>query len=148
MNRNEEQLNNFLVELFNDILRLEETSLAKGEFSNLSISELHVIEAVFEGITDGYNTMTEIANRLKITASTLTTSVKTLEKKGYLERSKLSTDKRKVIVIPTSLAEKAYESHRQFHKDLVQVILKELSPDELATLSHALRTLHKFFKKL
>ncbi|MDF2474138.1 MAG: transcriptional regulator, MarR family [Anaerocolumna sp.] len=148
MNRNEEQLNNFLVELFNDILRLEETSLAKGEFSNLSISEMHVIDAVYEGTVEGYNTMTEIANRLMITASTLTTSVKTLEKKGYLERTKLSSDKRKVIVIPTDLAKKAYESHQQFHKDMVQVITKELSSEELSTLAHVLRTLHKFFKKL
>ncbi|MDF2608804.1 MAG: transcriptional regulator, MarR family [Lachnospiraceae bacterium] len=148
MNRNEEHLNNFLVELFNDILRLEETSLAKGEFSNLSISEMHVIDAVYEGTAEGYNTMTEIANRLMITASTLTTSVKTLEKKGYLERTKLSTDKRKVIVIPTDLAKKAYESHQLFHKNMVQVITKELSSEELSTLTHVLRTLHKFFKKL
>ena len=47
MSMYEEQLNTFLVNVFNNILRLEEASLAKGDFRNLSINELHVIEAVY-----------------------------------------------------------------------------------------------------
>jgi DNA-binding MarR family transcriptional regulator len=148
MNNNKYQLNTFLVGIFNDILRLEEDSLAKGEYNNLSISEMHVIEAVCDGLSEGYNSMTEIANRLKITASTLTTSVKTLEKKGYLIRAKLSADKRKVMVNPTPLAKNAYESHRHFHKELVEVISKELSEEELSVLVHTLSTLHGFFNKI
>jgi DNA-binding MarR family transcriptional regulator len=145
MNENKEQLNLFLVKIFNDILRLEEASLAKGEFNNLSISEIHVIEAVYDSCQDNTNTMTEIANKLMVTSSTLTTSVKTLEQKGYLIRTKFPTDKRRVYVTLTPLAEKAYKAHRQFHNDLVDNVTETLSDEESTTLALALSTLHRYF---
>jgi len=144
----EEQLNTFLVNVFNNILRLEEASLAKGDFRNLSINELHVIEAVYESLDDNLNSMAEIANRLMVTASTLTTSVKTLEQKGYLIRTKMPTDKRKVMVTPTPLSEKAYKKHKEFHKDLVASVSKELSDEEMSALTQALCTLDNFFNHI
>ena len=144
----EEQLNTFLVNVFNNILRLEEACLAKGEFGNLSINEMHVIEAVYESLENNSNSMAEIASRLMVTASTLTTSVKTLEQKGYLLRTKMPADKRKVIVTPTPLSEKAYKEHKEFHKDLVARVSKELSEEEMAALTQALCTLDNFFKHL
>ena len=148
MSINEERLNTFLVNVFNNILRLEEASLAKGEHKNLSVNEMHVIEAVYESLQDGSNSMAEISNRLAVTASTLTTSVKTLEQKGYLIRTKLPSDKRKVMVTPTPLAEKAYISHKEFHNALVKSVSKELSEEEMSTLTQALSTLDHFFNHL
>ena len=139
------ELNTFLVNVFNDILHLEEASLLKGESTNLSISEMHVINAVYEGYQDGSNTMTEIATKLMVTASTLTTSVKTLEQKGYLLRAKLPADKRKVIVTPTPLSEKPYLSHKQFHNALVNSVSQELTCEELSALTLALSKLHRYF---
>lgn len=143
----EEQLNTFLVNVFNNILRLEEASLAKGEFRNLSITEMHVIEAVYESLENNANSMAEIANRLAVTASTLTTSVKTLEQKGYLLRTKMPADKRKVMVTPTPLSEKAYKKHKEFHRDLVSSVSKELSEKEMSALTQALSTLDNFFNQ-
>lgn len=148
MENYKKELNTFLVDVFNDILRLEEASLIKGEFINLSINEIHVIVAVCDGYQDGSNSMTEIANKLLITASTLTTSVKTLEQKGYLMRSKLPSDKRKVMVTPSSLAHKVYKIHKKFHDNLVDSVTQELSEDEMASLTLALSTLHGFFKTI
>ena len=139
------ELNTFLVNVFNDILRLEEASLLKGESTNLSISEMHVIDAVYDGYQDGSNTMTEIATKLMVTASTLTTAVKTLEQKGYLMRTKLPTDKRKVIVTPTPLSEKPYHSHKEFHSALVNKVSQELTCEELSVLTLALSKLHRYF---
>lgn len=148
MGTDKEQLNQFLVHVFHDILRLEEASLAKGEFSNLSISEMHVIEAVYDSLSDGSNTMAEVANRLMITASTLTTSVKTLEQKGYLIRTKVILDKRRVTVTPTPLSEKAYKCHKQFHVELIDSISLKLSDEEMTSLSLALSILHQYFKTI
>ncbi len=148
MNAENDLLNQFLVNVFHDILRLEEASLAKGEFSNLSISEMHVIEAVYDCLPDGTNTMTEVANKLMITASTLTTSVKTLEQKGYLLRTKVTLDKRRVTVTPTPLSENAYRCHKQFHNDLIDSISLKLSDEEMTSLSLALNTLHQYFKTI
>ena len=43
------QLNQFLVEVFHDVMRLEEQELLKGPFKNLSVTEMHVIEAACDG---------------------------------------------------------------------------------------------------
>ncbi len=43
MTQHEAQLNGFLVNVFNDILRLEEASIRKGPCKNLSVSEMHVL---------------------------------------------------------------------------------------------------------
>lgn len=145
MEQYKETINTFLVEVFHDILRLEEADLARGDFKNLSVHEMHVIEAVNDGNTEGLYSMSEIAAKLNVTASTLTTSVKTLESKGYLIRQKLSKDKRYVRLCLTPLGEKAYSCHQTFHQNLVEGISARLGEDELKTLSTALSTLHEFF---
>lgn len=145
MNDYKENLNKFLIDVFHDILRLEEASLTKGEFKNLSINEMHVIEAVHNGNLEGLHTMTEISARLMVTGSTLTTSVKTLEQKGYLLRSKLKEDKRRVNVALTPLGLKAYEKHKDFHIKLVDHVADNLAMEELTALENALSLLHTFF---
>lgn len=145
MEQYKEEINTFLVEVFHDILRLEEAALAKDDFRNLSVHEMHVIEAVYDGNREGLFSMSEIAAKLMITASTLTTSVKTLERKGYLIREKLPSDKRYVRLCPTPLGERAYYSHKSFHQKLVEGVSGRLTTEELRTLSGALSTLHKFF---
>ena len=77
MTEAEQKINSFLVDVFNDVLRLEEDDLARGPYKNLSVSEMHVLEAVDSAA--GGETMRELAARLRVTASTLTVAVKTLE---------------------------------------------------------------------
>ncbi|MFV0342707.1 MAG: MarR family winged helix-turn-helix transcriptional regulator [Anaerocolumna sp.] len=148
MKEQKENLNKFLIHVFHDILRLEETALTKGDYKNLSINEMHVIEAVHNGNMEGLHTMTEIAAKLMVTASTLTTSVKTLERKGYLIRSKLKEDKRRVNVELTSLGIKAYDKHKEFHAKLVDDIANNLETKELTALENALSILHDFFNTI
>lgn len=143
MNRQEEQINTFLVDAFNDVLRLEEESLAKSGCQNLSVSEMHVLEAVEKSA--GTETMSELAGRLRVTASTLTVAVKTLEHKGYLVRQRSSTDRRKVTVQLTGPAQQALRHHAAFHEQLVQQVSTGLTPEELQSLSQALDRLHRFF---
>ncbi|MDF2801397.1 MAG: transcriptional regulator, MarR family [Anaerocolumna sp.] len=148
MNDYKENLNKFLNDVFHDILRLEEASLSKGEFKNLSINEMHVIEAVHDGNKEGLHAMTEISAKLMVTGSTLTTSVKTLEQKGYLIRSKLKEDKRRVNVALTPLGAKAYEKHKEFHTNLVDHVADNLAMEELTALENALSILHTFFNTM
>ena len=138
MQAESEQLNRFLVEVFHDLLHLEEQTLAKGPFENLSVSEMHVIEAVCDGQRDGKNSMAALAGRLRISAGTLTIAVKTLEQKGYLLRRRSKEDRRRVLVA-------AYEVHRQFHARMIAAVEARLSPQQLQSLAQALATLHLFF---
>lgn len=146
MNRQEELINTFLVEVFNDVLRLEEASLLKSGCKNLSVSEMHVLEAVQQGKPD--ETMSELAARLRVTASTLTVAVKTLEVKGYLLRHRAVTDRRKVTVTLTPPAEDALRHHAAFHQELVQQVSTQLPPAEMEALTQALECLHQYFNKL
>ena len=74
-------LNRVLVKLFNDILELEEKAIITGEFKDISVNDMHIIEQI--GIGKPRN-MSEIAHRLSVTVGTLTTNMNGLEKKGYL----------------------------------------------------------------
>ncbi len=148
MNAYEAQLNHFFVTIFNDILRLEEGSLAKGNHSILSVNEMHVIEAVYSSETEEKNTMKELSERLMITASSLTIAVKTLEQKGYLIRNRAQSDKRKVYVCTTEIAKDAYQEHLAFHEKLIASVSEQLNEAEIAALTLALGTLHRFFQKL
>ena len=147
MTQHEAQLNGFLVNVFNDILRLEEASIRKGPCKNLSVSEMHVLEAVEKSSVDasGAAGMAEVAAHLSITSGTLSVAVKTLEQKGYLVRSRGSRDKRRVTVALTSAARSALESHAAFHETLVARAAARLSEAEIAALSTALASLHAFF---
>ena len=46
MTPTEEAINTFLVDVFNDVLRLENESLRRSGCRQLSVSELHMLEAV------------------------------------------------------------------------------------------------------
>lgn len=146
MTRQEALINAFLVDVFNNVLHMEEASLAKNGCKNLSVSEMHVLETVQRGA--GEETMSELAARLRVTASTLTVAVKTLEQKGYLVRQRASTDRRKVTVQLTQPALEALSQHAAFHEELVRQVCTELPPEELNALTQALERLHHFFAGL
>ena len=58
-------INHMLVHLFNDILRIEETALRDSGISELSMREIHLLQAVMEA--GDQNTMTSVAARLHVT---------------------------------------------------------------------------------
>ena len=80
-------LNEFLVGAFNEILRIEGRVLCRGPFQNLSIREVHVIEAVCQAHSQGDSRPSVIAPLLGITAGSLTTAVGPLIKKDIYRES-------------------------------------------------------------
>ncbi len=147
MTEHENKLNAFLVQVFGDILRLEEASL-RTYASNLSLSELHVLEAVDNCQKAGSAIMAQVAKTLYITAGTLTASVKTLEQKGYLVRNKVPGDKRKVTLALTGAAIPVLAHHTRFHNEMVRQAMQELSSEEVEVLAKALSGLHTHFSTL
>ena len=91
MDANLEKVNKYLVTVFNDILTIEESELQKSQFDDLSIKEMHTIEAI--GLHNE-RTSSEVAKRLSITVGTLTVAINNLEKKGYVERVRSEKDRR------------------------------------------------------
>nr|WP_246582904.1 MarR family transcriptional regulator [Clostridium mobile] len=136
-------MNELLVDIFNDILTIEQNALQSGEFKDLSVTEMHTIEAV-----SLYNkrTMSEIAMDLKITVGTLTTAINNLVKKGYVERSRSEEDRRIVYVSLTKRGKLAYRIHEKFHSNMVKETISGLSEEEEKVLVSSLEKLNKFFK--
>lgn len=139
------QINRMLVEVYDDVNHIEEYSIKKGTFSDLSITEIHTIEAI--GLY-GSKTMSEIASELEITMGTLTIAVDKLIKKGYLERSRSDSDRRIVNVSLTKRGKLAYRIHEKFHLDMVQAIMMDFSPQEEEILLTALSKLNKHLKEI
>ena len=140
----EDVLNMLLVKLFNDILKIEGAAIKQGEFSDLSVTETHIIEAIGK---DREMTMTEVANDLEITVGTLTTAINRLIKKEYVERRRIEEDRRVVLIKLTSKGEKAFDSHAQFHDDMIKSIIKELPESEEAVLIASLKKMTNFFEE-
>lgn len=147
MNEHKKILNEFLVDTFNDILRQEEIALAHLSNHTLSISEVHVLEAVFKSLEAHENTATAIARLLRITMGSLTVAIKTLEKKGYLYRERTESDKRVVRIIPTPLAVFVNQKHHEFHVEMIDEIVKDMSLEEEKSLVNALQKVRIYFQE-
>lgn len=148
MNENQrEELNYFFVHVFNQILAYEEQALS-GMGADLSVKELHVLEAVGRLAKAGRNTMTQIADALAIRVSTLTTAVNTLVRKGYLDRGGEPGDRRVIRVFLTAKGEEANRLHARFHARMADSAATRLEEEELEALLRSLRRLDGFFHEI
>lgn len=136
-------LNELLANLFNHVMDMEAKAVITPEFRDITNNDLHIIEAI--GLEEPRK-MSEIANRLSVTVSTLTTNMNGLEKKGYITRERSHTDKRVVHVILTEKGRKAFFHHRDFHKKMIRAIVKDLGDDELEILYRCLLNLNRFLE--
>lgn len=139
-----DKINENLVSLFDDILDIEEKYLCRGEFSNLSINEIHIIDKI--GL-NSEQTMSDTAKKLKVTSGTLTTSINNLIRKGYVERRRSQSDRRVVKIKLTDIGEKAYNFHESFHVDLVFTVTEDLNENEQNILVDMLNKIKISFKK-
>ncbi len=136
-------INGILVDLFKDILDIEEQALKDRGITDLSMNEMHTIEAIGY---EGSKTMSETAEILKITLGTLTTSVNRLVKKGYVQRLQDEKDRRIVLIKLTEKGQNAYKTHEDFHMEMVEKMLVDLNLEEDKALISSLEKLKEFFK--
>ena len=139
-------LNEVLVKLFNKILFNEEKSLLKLMNNDISIHDIHILEAISLGEEKDDVSANTIAKSLNITAGTLTTAIKKLEKKGYVIRRQDDIDKRKVNLILTKKGENVNTKHENFHKQMVDEIMKDLSVNDEMVLLIMLEKILKYFE--
>lgn len=143
MEKHEKMIDQVLVHLFNDLLRIEERTLQK-QCPDLSMREIHIIEAVCAAQGDD-NTMTVLAATLRITVGSLTVAVSTLIRKGYLERRQSTVDKRRVHVLPLPAALEAERHHRAFHRRMVEAVTQAIPDQQLDVLIEGLRGINDYF---
>ncbi|SEF95165.1 DNA-binding transcriptional regulator, MarR family [Caloramator fervidus] len=144
MNKTYMVLNQLLVDIFNDILLIEQNALKNSDLSDVSITEVHAIEAIGKG---NERTMGEVAQDLKVTMGTLTIMVDKLVKKGYVERFRSEVDRRVVLVRLTKKGELVFKIHERFHHEMIRSIIEGLSEEEEKILINSLEKLKEFFRK-
>ncbi len=143
-NESREVINEIVVELFNNIMMIEEKAVRMRGISNLTMSEIHAIDAI--GIGNG-KMMSEVAEQLHITMGTLTSTMTKLEKKGYAKREKDPKDRRVVIASLTKKGELAYKIHKNFHDEMVDRVILDLNLHEDKVLIKSLKNINEFFLK-
>lgn len=137
-------MNELMVDIFNGILTIEQTALKDGSFKDISVTEIHTIEAIGMYVS---RTMSEVACDLGITVGTLTTAIGNLVKKGYVQREKSEEDRRVVKVALTQRGKLAYRIHARFHRDMIREMLKGMSSVEEEVLINALEKMNCFFRE-
>jgi DNA-binding MarR family transcriptional regulator len=140
----ERKLNEMLVEVYHNILRVEEEFLRNNHRLNLSIREMHLIECVGMDKENG-KTISEIADYLKVAKPSATVAVSKLEKKGYLQKSGSEEDGRVVRVTLTREGRKVFLYHERYHANMISELKKEFTDEERDVLMRAIDKLNRFF---
>ena len=138
-----EPINDILVNLFNEIWKLEEDAIITEEFRDITNNDMHIIEAI--GLS-GENTMSLVAKKIGITAGSLTTAVNALVNKKYVTRQRSERDRRVVFLALTKKGIKAFEHHRDYHHKMTDAVIQNLDEKEIPILLKTLDGLSEFFR--
>lgn len=137
-------LNTLLVKLFRDIMDIEEEALITGEFTDITINDMHVIEAI--GIGEP-KTSSAVAKALDVTMGTLTKSIDRLSRNQYVLRERSEEDKRLVLLSLTEKGERAYHHHQDFHQEMIKAAMAQFDEKETKILLESLGGLADYFSE-
>lgn len=104
---------------------------------------MHVIQAI--GLDEPKN-MSTIARELSVTVGTLTIAMNSLVKKGYVNRERGTEDRRVVYISLSEKGRKAYRHHEEFHHQMINAILENLTQEETESLVEAMAKLNRWFR--
>ena len=138
-------LNELLVTVFHNILRVEEEYLQKDVGRGLTIREMHMIEYIGMSGQEG-RTLSETAEFLNVARPSVTVAARKLEEKGFLTKNGSEQDGRVVRVTLTREGRKVYMHHMRFHTLMVRELEEGLDEDEKSILVRAIDKLNRFFE--
>ena len=136
-------LNEVLVNLFRDVMDIEQKAIITEEFQDITNNDMHIIEAI--GMNEPKN-MSTIAREISVTVGTLTIAMNSLVKKGYVIRCRSTQDRRVVHISLSEKGVKAYYHHKHFHEQMIQGVVGVLTEEELQALIKALTKLNSWFR--
>ncbi len=137
------QLNEVLVHVFNHALKIEENSLIREEFKEISMNDMHIIDAIGNGEAKN---MSSIAKLVGVTVGTLTIAMNNLVKKGYVVRTRSEEDRRVVLISLAEKGKKAYVRHQEFHLEMIKAMREGLSDEQCLVLLQAIKNLKEHLK--
>lgn len=141
-----EILNDYFLHSALHLLTLEEQCLRKSCASDLSVRELHVIEAVAALTESGKNTMAEIARYLHLSPASLTTAVNVLVKKEYIVRDYSPLDRRVIYVRLTEKGTDANRSYLDFVRDMICRVTENVDEQSADSMIEAMLRLSEYLE--
>ncbi len=115
----------------------------KSAFSNLSVTQIHYLEAIRH--LKAAPPISDLATLLKVTKPTATVALDKLEKSGYITKTQSSDDRRKSYVHLTNKGLKISELHDEIHRGYAKYFEKALEKNEL---DHLVELLNKVLTHL
>ena len=108
----------------------------------LSLSQMHILEIL--GVNKALR-MKELAERMGVTTGTLTVLVDKLVQNDLVRRRPHDTDRRSVLVEPTTAGLALFHEHDALHDRLTSDITAGLDPEERRALESALEKMTREF---
>lgn len=140
-----DKINSYLTGIFNRVLIIEEQSLKRSRFSDITIKEMHTLDVIGDAKVP---IASNIAKELMVTISTVTISLNNLERKAYIVRERSSEDRRIVYIKLTDKGNSIYRAHKKFHKRMVRRFVRGFSDEDVNVLFKGLTNLHEFLEGL
>ena len=139
-------LSELLERTYYSVIQIEEHMVKGAKSLNLSIGEIHLIEAVAKGQEEG-KTISELSEMQSISLPSVTLAINKLVKKGYVIKSKSPQDGRVVNVTLTKRGQKVNNVHQHFHKLMIASVTDALSQAELDAMVKGIVKLNEFLEK-
>lgn len=136
-----QEINDALYNTYYGINRIEEEELKKSRFKDLTVKEMHAIDAI---TMYDHLTVSQVADKLHLSRATVTSTVDRLVRKGYAERIRDKKDRRVVRLALTKKGRVLCRAYYAYHNMMVKSFLQNLNDDELQTIYHAFKNLEKF----
>ena len=111
----------------------------------LSLVHLNVLTALE---SEGPLAMKRLAALMDVSDASATGIVDRMEKRGLVERRHGTTDRRVVLVHPTSAGEQVFDEMAAHRRGMLSLVLGELSEAEMAALLVGMRAIHAARRRL
>lgn len=137
-------LNDVLVNLFRDIMELEEQAIITQEYQDITNNDMHVIEAI--GVGEPKN-MSTIAKLLSVTVGSSDLAMNSLVKRVMMSGKRKRGSASGLYFSVGKRAAGHYRHHEEFHRQMIEAVLENLTEDETESLVKALAKLERWFRR-
>ena len=138
------EVNALLTRGYEQVAEMEQHMLRDLRGMDVTISELHMMEYIGSGGSNG-RSISDIAMKSGKTLPSITVAIQKLEKRGYVEKLKHEKDGRRVCVTLTRQGRRADAAHRYFHRNMVNGVLGRMAEGDKQSFLNGLRILNEFF---
>jgi len=135
-----QSIRNLFFEFQSNLMFYERKFLKKFQINDITPNEAKILHLI--GTLEN-KSMSEIADKLKVTYGTLSTTINSLVKKGYLIRTRHKPDRRVIVLYLTKKCTDIIKRHEIFHFELINQLITSLSREKVIILSEILSKLNQ-----